>query len=93
MKIVLFTPYTYTDMNLIRINVRFETPAGGMCLIGYGNFGTPSTSLTSDANFVQTGNAAYLSVPVISGRAMIEVVNNRSTSISITSSCWVYLVN
>ena len=93
MRIVSMLTSPSSASSNVKINVRFRAPAsGGYALVGTGSFATPSTQLTSYANFVQSDSIAIMIIPIISDYAYIEIVNKQTYTIGISDS-WVYLLN
>lgn len=84
---------SYSEMEKIRVDIRFVAPNSGWALLGSGDFAPPATQIVPYANFVQLSTMALLIVPVMSDYMKIEVVNTKTSAIVITSNSWVYLVN
>lgn len=90
-KLVLLGAYSQPD--LIRINIRYQTANNAWGLLATGNFATPSVQPIPHANFQVPGYVAMFFVPTIGPTIRVEIVNNRSSDIIVTPECSVYMVN
>lgn len=88
----LRTTMSYSQPELIRINVRTYC-SGGWLLLGTGNFNTASAQPITGANFSASTSTALLTVPVFAPQMRIEIVNEKTSSIQISANCTAYLVN
>ncbi|MCE5198854.1 MAG: hypothetical protein ABFD54_00290 [Armatimonadota bacterium] len=93
MRIVSTIPSACASPENIHIDVRFRAQySGAYALFGTGSFATATTQMTPYANFTQSNLVAYMSVPIVSDYARVDIVNKQTYSISI-SDAWVYLLN
>lgn len=90
-KLILLGAYSQPD--LIRINIRYQTANNAWGLLATGNFATPSVQPIPHANFQVPGYVAMFFVPTIAPVVRVEIVNNRSSDIIVTPECSVYMVN
>ena len=61
--------------------------------IGCGNFASPSTSIGLGANFESFGNECIFTVPVFADSCNIAVYNGTSSTVTMKSQSWIYLIN
>ena len=90
-KLILIGAYSQPD--LIRINIRYQTANNAWGLLATGNFATPSVQPIPHANFQVPGYVAMFFVPTIAPVMRVEIVNNRSSDIIVTPESSVYMVN
>lgn len=93
MRVYLSLAGGYTSPQDIEVRLLARGAGGTISYFGSAHFGPEPVAFVSEGSFSRPSFRLLLNVPVVSEQMRIDIRNNRTSSIVVTNSSWVYLVN